>query len=139
MISASRDWTISWEEVEGAEYYLVNINDGVSGDIGNALLSNSKVTGTSVTIPESKLVVGYTYRIAVSAVANGYRSSFNTDIKVDAVSDRAVNSPFVGKKIIAFGDSITAFTGWVKMLGGELGTRVVQVSVETRQMTRPDA
>lgn len=129
VISASRDWTISWEEVEGAEYYLVNINDGVSGDIGNALLSNSKVTGTSVTIPESKLVVGYTYRIAVSAVANGYRSSFNTDIKVDAVSDRAVNSPFIGKKIIAFGDSITAFTGWVKMLGGELGTRVVNAGV----------
>ena len=129
VISASRDWTISWEEVEGAEYYLVNINDGVSGDIGNALLSNSKVIGTSVTIPASKLVVGYTYRIGVSAVANGYRSSFNTDIKADAVSDRAVNSPFIGKRIVAFGDSITAFTGWVKMLGGELGTRVVNAGV----------
>lgn len=129
VISASRDWTISWEEVEGAEYYLVNINDGVSGDVGDALLSNSKVTGTAVTIPASKLVVGYTYRVAVSAVASGYRSSFNTDIKVDAVSERAVNSPFIGKTVVAFGDSITAFTGWVKMLGGELGTHVVNAGV----------
>lgn len=129
VISASQDWTISWEEIEGAEYYLVNINDGVSGDIGSALRSNSRVNGTSLTIPASELVVGYTYRIAVSAVANGYRSSFNTGIKVDAVSDRAVTSQFVGKKIVAFGDSITAFTGWAKMLGGELGTRVVNAGV----------
>lgn len=131
VISGSKDWTFSWEEVEGADYYLVNIHDGVSGDIGNALLSNQKTTETSITVPVSKLVIGYTYRVAISAVSeNGEkRSSFNTNVKVSAVSDRAVNGPFSSKKIVAFGDSVTAFTGWVKMLVGELGTEVINSGV----------
>lgn len=130
IISCTNNLTISWEEVDGAEYYLVNINDTVTGDIGASLVSNRKVNETSITIPASNLTVGYNYRVSVSAVANGKRSSFNTAVRLKAVSDRAINGPFAGKKkIYAFGDSVTAFTGWVAMLEGELGQTVVNAGV----------
>lgn len=129
VISGTKDLTITWEEVAGAEYYLVNINDTLNGDIGASLISNQKITETTLTIPASKLVVGYNYRVSVSAVASGKRSSFNTAVRLKAVSDRALNGPFAGKKIYAFGDSVTAFTGWVAMLEGELGETVVNAGV----------
>lgn len=129
IVSCENDLVISWEAVDGAEYYLVNVNDAIADDIGAAIVSNKKVTGTSVTIPASELTVGYKYRVTVSAVAAGKRSSFSSAVHLKAVSERALNGPFADKKIYAFGDSVTAFTGWVAMLDGELGTTVVNAGV----------
>ena len=40
-----------------------------------------------------------------------------------------MNSPFKNKTVVAFGDSITAWKGWVSMMYGEIGTEVINSGV----------
>ena len=128
-VDATADFTFTWEPVEGADGYIVNINDcTITGD-GPAVAANVRTQETGYTIPAGRLTVGGSYSVCVSAYGEGKLNSFNSRDSLFAVSAQAAESPFRDKTIVAFGDSITAFTGWVKMLSGRLGTNVVNSGV----------
>ena len=128
-IDATADFTFTWEPVEGAEGYIININDcTVTGD-GPAIAANVRTQETSYTVPAGRLTIGGSYSVCVSAYAEGRLNGQNTYESVFAVSAQAAESEFRDKTIVAYGDSITAFTGWVKMLGGRLGTTVINAGV----------
>ena len=91
--------------------------------------ANVRTQETGYTIPAGRLTVGGSYSVCVSAYGEGKLNSFNSRDSLFAVSAQAAESPFRDKTIVAFGDSITAFTGWVKMLSGRLGTNVVNSGV----------
>ncbi|MBQ1847825.1 MAG: hypothetical protein II135_07470, partial [Clostridia bacterium] len=120
---------LSWQPVEGADYYLVNVNTSSVIPDGHLIYANKKTTDPSFTAESNKLSVGNKYTVSVTACAEGKRSSFNVRYTFFIVSEKAADSPFVGKTIVAFGDSLTAFTGWVSMLAGELGTDVINSGV----------
>lgn len=125
----SKEFKVSWAPVDHAEYYIVNVNQSTSVPDGYIIVNNQKCTSCSLTVPSAKMTTGNHYTVSVAAYGSGYRSSEYSKISFTAYSDRSVNSPVKGKKIVAFGDSVTAFTGWVSMLTGELGTEVINAGV----------
>lgn len=129
LIDAGKDFVFSWAPVEGAEGYTVNINDCTATQSGTSIANNVRTSDTSYRISASSLTVGHKYSVSVSAYAEGCESSFNSHDTLSAVSESALDSPFAGKTIVAMGDSITAQTGWVSMLGGMLGTEVINSGV----------
>lgn len=123
------DIEITWDAVEGAEYYIVNVNTSSVIPDGHLIYANSKTENTSFTVAAGKVSVGMKYTVSVAAYAKGKRSSFTAREQIFVVSERASQSPFIGIKVLAFGDSLTAFTGWVSMLSGEIGTEVINAGV----------
>ena len=129
LYAENADITVKWEPVDGAEYYIVNVNTSSNIPDGKLVYADRKTTDTSFAIESGNLSVGMKYTVSVAAYAEGKRSSFTTRREFFVVSERAATSPFIGKTIIAFGDSLTAITGWVSMLAGELGTDVINAGV----------
>ncbi len=128
-VALSEGVTVTWDKVENAEYYIVNVNTSTIIPDGTIITNNQKVTETAFTIPSDKITSGSKYTVSVTACAEGYRSSYNTRAVVSVVSDKAADSVFRNKKIVAFGDSITYQSGWVSMLSGELGTDLINAGV----------
>ncbi|MDD4124387.1 MAG: SGNH/GDSL hydrolase family protein [Eubacteriales bacterium] len=128
-VTESEGITVTWDAVENAEFYIVNVNTSTIITDGTIIANNLKVTDTTYTIPADKTTAGGKYTVSVTACAEGYRSSYNTRFLVSVVSDKAGDSIFKDKKIVAFGDSITYLPGWVAMLSGELGTDVINAGM----------
>ncbi|MDL2287570.1 GDSL-type esterase/lipase family protein [Eubacteriales bacterium OttesenSCG-928-G02] len=126
---AEKDFKFTWDEVEGADGYIVNINNSTSNPDGLLISNNIKTDKCEFVIPAEKFIKGNRFIISISAYNDSDRNSFNTKCEVSAVSERAVNSKFKNKKIVAFGDSITAIPGWVDMLTAELGTNIINAGV----------
>ncbi|MBQ6183177.1 MAG: hypothetical protein IJK33_04750 [Clostridia bacterium] len=123
------DIAFSWQPVEGAEYYIVNVNTASVIPDGHLVCANAKTSEPSFKLDAKKLTVGNKYTVSVTACAQGKRDSFNARSTFFLVSERAADSPFIGKTVVAFGDSLTAITGWVAMLAGEIGTDVINSGV----------
>lgn len=122
------EFVISWSAVDGASDYYVTLYDATICSEGKAVIKNVKVSGTEYRIKRTDLTVGYDYNVAVTASAGGTESIASRD-SFFVYSESAANSPYRGKTIVAFGDSLTAFTGWVGMMKGELGTNVINSGV----------
>ncbi|MBQ3230815.1 MAG: hypothetical protein IJB49_07320 [Clostridia bacterium] len=121
------DVTVSWKASEGAKEYYVAVYDSTVNTNGTALVS-TKTTETSVTLSADDLTVGSKYTVNVYAIGeNGASVMAVRDFIV--CSERALDSQFRDMKIVAFGDSITAWKGWVSMLYGELGCEVINSGV----------
>lgn len=127
-VTASEGITIKWRPVENAEYYIVNVNNSSLVTDGWIVADSQKVNGTEFTL-SARVTAGNSYTISVAAYGTGYRSSYNIRHYVLVTSDRAKNSPYKDKTVVAFGDSITARPGWVSMLAGELGVTVLNAGV----------
>ncbi len=129
LYAENTDITVEWPPVEGAEYYIVNVNTSANIPDGRLVYADRRTEDTSFVIESAKLSVGMKYTVSVAACAEGKRSSFTARKELFVVSERAATSPFIGKTVVAFGDSLTAITGWVSMLAGELGTDVINSGV----------
>lgn len=121
------DVKIEWDAVEGAEKYFVSVYNSTVNPNG-AVLTSSEVTETSITIPKDKLSVGAKTAVRIFAY-NSKGASPIASHTFTICSERALDSAFRDKTVVAFGDSITAWTGWVSMLYGELGCEVINAGV----------
>ena len=123
-----KDLEIKWNEVENATKYFVSVYDSTTCPNGTFTVKNVEVNGTSYTLEKSKLKLGYTYTVVITASADGYRSS-SSKFTISVVKESALTSIFKDKVVVAFGDSLTAMPGWVSMLKSELGTEVINAGV----------
>ncbi len=121
--------TVNWSAVAGADEYVFALNESSINDDGLILIPRTTVTGTSYTIPEDMLSVGGTYTITLYARGEGKTPGVIARATLKCVNTSALDSVLRNKKIIAFGDSLTARTGYVKMLYGYLGTEVINAGI----------
>ena len=121
------DIKIEWTAVEDAKEYYICINDSTIISDGAALL-RKYTKDTSVTLSAASLTVGSKITARVFALADGKASAIS-EYSFKICSERALDSIFRDKTVVAFGDSITAWAGWVAMMHGELGTEVINAGV----------
>lgn len=123
------EFIISWNAVDSATDYHITVYDATVCSEGKAVIKNFKVSDTEYRIKRSALTVGYDYNITVTAANGEGTESIAARDSFFVYSESATNSPYRKQTIVAFGDSITAFTGWVGMLKGELGTNVINAGI----------
>ena len=121
------DVEIKWNKVDGATKYYVSVLNSTINTNGPKVIFK-ETESAAVTIPKSSLTVGSKYTVNLYAASNS-GSSCVAVYDFVVCSDRAFNSPFKGKTVVAFGDSITAWKGWVAMMYGEIGTDVINSGV----------
>lgn len=117
-------FTVEWSAVEGATSYTVSVNESGVCALGNLAVAPTVVTDTSFTLPDGILEVGSAYTVTVSA-----NNSVSAVGKLFCFSAEALESNLSDKTVLAFGDSLTARSGWVGMLGGFIGTEVINAGV----------
>ncbi len=117
-------YTVEWSAVAGATSYTVSVNESGVCTLGNLVVAPTEVSGTSFKLPENVLEVGNAYTVTVSA-----NNSASAVARLFCFSAEALDSVLSDKKIVAFGDSLTARSGWVGMLGGFIGTEVINAGV----------
>ncbi len=108
-------------------YYLV-INDSSVCDDGVIKQSTKKLTSDTYVIP--KTLFNNSSMLTVSLWAkkgNEYSPVVRT--KMVLFEDSAFMSQLSEKTVVAFGDSLTAFTGWVKSMLTVIGTDVINSGV----------
>lgn len=110
-----------------ADYYIA-VNDSSVCDDGVIKLGKTKITSESYTLP--KHIFGGKGMLTVSlwAEKNGVYSPI-TRTSMIVFEQSALLSQLSQKKIVAFGDSLTAFTGWVKGMHRVVGTDVINSGV----------
>ena len=122
--------TVTWEPVEGAASYTVALNLSSPNSLGKMLIAPKTVEDTSFAIPAGVMEVGNAYTVSVYANgASGKSSSVPVALHLFCVSKESLNSSLGNKTVLAFGDSLTARSGWVAMLGGHIGTEVINAGV----------
>lgn len=121
-------FTIKWEAGSPSKY-LLSINLSTPNGLNKLIVGPIEVTGTSYTIPAGKLAVGNSYTVMLTSLGGKKLASVPTIAKLYCVSKTAMNSSLADKTIVAFGDSLTARSGWVSMLGGTIGTEVINSGV----------
>ena len=117
-------YTVEWNAVAGASSYTVSINRSDVCTLGSLAVAPTVVQGTSFDIPDGVLEVGKAYTVTVSA-----DNSASAVGKLFCFSTEALGSYLSDKTVVAFGDSLTARSGWVGMLGGYIGTEVINAGV----------
>ena len=120
--------TVRWDAVPGATEYLVSVNTSTIHTFGPTVVEPVRVSGTSYTFASGKLEAGQRYTVFVQALGSG-KASVTAAVKISCVRESALNSSLRDKTIVAFGDSLTARSGWVDMLEGIVGTTVVNAGV----------
>ena len=119
---------LSWNAVSGAESYTISVNESSSCADGPLVLKPTVVKGTEYTIQKGVIEVGYHYTVRVVANGKNADSTFDNHTII-GVNDMALKTTLKDKTIVAFGDSLTARTGYVAMLSGYLGTDVINSGV----------
>ncbi|HAN20555.1 MAG: hypothetical protein A2Y15_01040 [Clostridiales bacterium GWF2_36_10] len=128
-ITTNAGFTIQWAAVTGATGYVVNVNNSFYVTDGPLVVNNQTTTGTSYAISGDKLEIGKTYAVSVYAIGTGKAASIISRAKLAVISEEAYTSTLRNKTIVAFGDSLTARSGWVNLLGGRFGADVINSGV----------
>ena len=128
-LTSNTNFEVKWSAVEGATGYVINVNNSTYVTDGVLTVSNASVTGTSYTISGSLLEIGNTYTVSVYATGTGKAPSMISRARLAVISEDALNSSLRTKTIVAFGDSLTAKSGWVGLLGGRFGAEVINAGV----------
>ena len=125
---AIEDIKIEWSSVTGAKEYYVAVYKGSMNTTGDCVIT-TKTTDNFVSLGAASLREGTRYTVFVYALGEEGYSSPTAHCTFMIGSKRAFDGPFKDMKVVAFGDSITDFLGWVDMLYGELGCEVVNAGV----------
>lgn len=131
----ARDIKIEWSPVEGAKEYYAALFKSSMNTTGESIFSG-KTTENAISLKADGLRPGTRYTAFVYAIGDDGLCSPMAQCTFMICSERAMNSPFRDKKIVAFGDSITDYLGWVDMLYGELGCQVVNAGVAGDRTTQ---
>jgi lysophospholipase L1-like esterase len=128
-ITTEAGFEIIWKAVEGATGYVVNVNNSTVTNNGPFIVKNVTKDVTSYTIGSGVLKIGRTYTVSVYAVGTNRSASMISRAEFSVISSEASNSSLHTKKIVAFGDSLTQRTGWVKYLGGRFGIDIINAGI----------
>ncbi len=122
--------TVSWEPVEGAESYTVSLHLSMPNTFNKMLSEPQTTSETAFTVPANLAEIGNAYTVTVYANGTDAASaSVPAFSRLYCVSKQALDGALVGKTVVAFGDSLTARNGWVNLLGGYIGTEVINAGV----------
>ncbi|MCH5182537.1 MAG: hypothetical protein J1E00_00040 [Oscillospiraceae bacterium] len=122
--------TIQWTPVEGATDYTFALISSTPNPFNEAVVKPTKVSTNSYTVSSNLLKVGNAYTVVVYANgANGKCTSVPVYQRFFCVSEESLTSSLANKTVLAFGDSLTARSGWVNMLGAHVGTEVINAGV----------
>lgn len=124
----AREIKIEWSSVEGANEYYAALFKSSMNTTGESIISG-KTAENSITLRADGLRPGTRYTAFVYAIGDDGFCSSMAQCTFMICSERAMDSTFRDMKIVAFGDSITDYLGWVDMLYGELGCQVVNAGV----------
>ena len=119
---------IKWKDGSPSKYIL-SVMLSTPNTFNKQVVAPVEVTGTSYKVAKGVLVAGNTYTVVLSAVGGKKLNSLPTIAKLYCTTKEALNSSLADKNIVAFGDSLTARTGWVSMLGGKIGSDVWNAGV----------
>ena len=120
---------LTWKPSDDAQRYLVSLIDTTVTECGPYVFSSREVAGTTCGITADDIESGRTYRAEVIAAADGKRSSEAAVFEFYVVRSGAEQSIFADKKVVAYGDSLTALPGWVTMMRGEIASEVINHGV----------
>ncbi len=121
------DTEISWNAVAGADYYTVAVRYIQDSDSGPLAYNSVKTESTSF-ILEKSVFDTYgkgAYRICVAAVCG--KSTYYSTVITFNYSDRITD--LTDKKIVCFGDSLTANGVWESILANRFSTDVINAGV----------
>ncbi len=122
--------TVRWDAVPGATNYTFALSCSTPNPFNDFIVQPTVQTGTSYTVPAGTLKVGNVYTAVVYANgADGKATSIPAYARFFCVSEESMTSSLRDKTIVAFGDSLTARSGWVNLLGAQIGTEVVNAGV----------
>ena len=112
---------------KNTEYYLM-ANDATVCEDGVAVINPKKLTSDTLEIPASAFKSADMLTVSLWAKKDG-RYSPVVRTKMVLFNDTAFTSELSSKTVVAFGDSLTAFTGWVKGMLPVIGTDVINSGV----------
>ncbi len=121
------DITVSWDKIENAEYYTVNVRYIQNSDSGPLAYDAVKTKNTSFTLEKSVMdTLGHgTYRVCIASYIDG--KAYYSKVVLYTYTD--VVSPISGKTVVCFGDSLTANGIWEKQLSARFGTSFINAGV----------
>lgn len=121
------DTVITWEKINNAEYYTVNVRYIQQADDGPLAYNAVKTMENTFTLEKSvmdSLGKGM-YRVCVASYING--KPYYSEVVVFNYTD--VVSPLTEKTVVCFGDSLTANGIWEKLLSARFGTSFINAGV----------
>ncbi len=122
-------FTVQWDAVAGASSYTIAVNTSTPNTFNKLIVPPTVVNGTSFEIPAGLMATGNAYTITLYANSGSKCASPAVTARLYCISETAMNSALSNKLIVAFGDSLTARSGWVSMLGGYIGNEVINSGV----------
>ncbi len=128
----TKDYTITWNAVEGAAGYLVKFNKA-NNEVHDAKVQDAvSVTDTQYvfTAPETD-AIGDRYTVTVTAIGTDKADSRTAKMTLQYVSEAAIDpeNKLVGKKVVFLGDSLTERDGYVRITGGLTGANVINSGI----------
>ncbi len=121
------DTEIFWEQIKNAQYYTVNVRYIQNADDGPLAYAAVKTEKTSFTLEKSVMdsLGKGAYRVCVASYIND--KPYYSEVVVYTYTD--VVSPLSGKRVVCFGDSLTANGIWEKQLSARFGTSFINAGV----------
>lgn len=121
------DTEIFWEQIENAQYYTVNVRYIQNADDGPLAYDAVKTEKTSFTLEKSVMdsLGKGAYRVCVASYIDD--KTYYSEVVVYTYTD--VVSPLSGKRVVCFGDSLTANGIWEKQLSARFGTSFINAGV----------
>lgn len=121
------DTEIFWEQIENAQYYTVNVRYIQNADDGPLAYDAVKTEKTSFTLEKSVMdsLGKGAYRVCVASYIDD--KPYYSEVVVYTYTD--VVSPLSGKRVVCFGDSLTANGIWEKQLSARFGTSFINAGV----------
>lgn len=126
--ATEKGFTLKINNYDKSTGYYLFINDGSVCEDGAVLQSTKKLSSDTYEIPAS--VFKKSGMLTVSLWAKkGNEFSPVTRTKLVVFEENALKTDLTEKTVVAFGDSLTAFTGWVKGMLTVIGTDVINSGV----------
>ncbi len=129
-VAGTKGITIRWDAVPGAEEYTFALSCSTPNPFNSFVVQPTEQSATAYTVQADMLKVGFVYTAVVYANGTGEKAaSVPAYVRFFCVSEESLTSSLRNKTIVAFGDSLTARSGWVNMLGAKIGTEVINSGV----------
>ena len=126
--ATEKGFTLKINNYDKSIGYYIAINDATVSDDGKVLQSTKKLSSDTYQI--SANVFKNADIVTVSLWAKkGNEFSAVTRTKMVKFNETALQTDLTEKTVVAFGDSLTAFTGWVKGMLTVIGTDVINSGV----------
>lgn len=126
--ATSKGFTLKIKNFDKNTEYYVMANDATACEDGVVKLNPKKLTSDTYEIPASIFNGCSMLTVSLWAKKDGKFSPV-VRTKMVVFEDTALRSELSSKTVVAFGDSLTAFTGWVKGMLTVIGTDVINSGV----------